>query len=270
MMNGDDELRQPSALNGADAASGEVSDTASEPAETTDDEQEITLTFSYDPQASLEELFGIGEETLFQAFDLALARVGVRESVEVSVLITTDEGIQTLNREYRGKDEPTDVLSFPLLDHPLVEAPDDQLWQPPDAEFAEIVDGDPTAPPHSFYADGATDAGGEDFADDFADDADGDQSLKGMIVIMGDADDAESFADEPETWPTHLGDIAISRETALRQARQAGHSAAYEVAFLFVHGVLHLVGFDDHTDAGYQAMVAHQEAALAQAGVTRT
>jgi probable rRNA maturation factor len=269
MMNGDDELRQPSALNGADAASGEVSDTASEPAETMDDEQEITLTFSYDPQASLEELFGIGEEALFQTFDLALARVGVTESVEVSVLITTDEGIQTLNREYRGKDEPTDVLSFPLLDHPLVEAPDDQLWQPPDAAFVEIADGDPTAP-HSFYADGAADAGEEDFADDFTDDGDGDQSLKGMIVIMGDADDEESFADEPESWPTHLGDIAISRETALRQARQAGHSAAYEVAFLFVHGVLHLVGFDDHTDAGYQAMVAHQEAALAQAGVTRT
>jgi probable rRNA maturation factor len=268
MMNGDDELRQPSALNGADAASGEVSDTASEPAETMDDEQEITLTFSYDPQASLEELFGIGEEALFQTFDLALARVGVTESVEVSVLITTDEGIQTLNREYRGKDEPTDVLSFPLLDHPLVDAPDDQLWQPPDAEFVEIEDGEPTAP-NSFAADDATDAGEDDFADDFADGEDGDQSLKGMIVIMGDDGD-DSFADEPETWPTHLGDIAISRETALRQARQAGHSAAYEVAFLFVHGVLHLVGFDDHTDAGYQAMVAHQEAALAQAGVTRT
>ena len=259
MMNGDDELRQPSARNDADAAS--------EPAETTGDEQEITLTFSYDPQASLEELFGIGEETLFHAFDLALARVGVTESVEVSVLITSDEGIQTLNREYRGKDEPTDVLSFPLLDHPLVDAPDDQLWQPPDAEFAEIENGEPTA--HSFSTDDAPDAGEEDFADDFADGAEGDQSLKGMIVIMGDGDDEDSFADEPESWPTHLGDIAISRETALRQARQAGHSAAYEVAFLFVHGVLHLVGFDDHTDAGYQAMVAHQEAALAQAGVTR-
>jgi probable rRNA maturation factor len=88
-----------------------------------------------------------------------------------------------------------------------------------------------------------------------------------MIVLLGDEDD--EFSEEPDTWPTHLGDIAISRETAVRQAQQAGHSPAYEVAFLFVHGVLHLVGFDDHTDAGYQAMVAHQEAALAQAGVTR-
>ncbi|HEY7848581.1 MAG TPA: rRNA maturation RNase YbeY, partial [Ktedonobacterales bacterium] len=228
-------------------------------ADTADDEQEVTLTFSYDPQATLDDLFGIGEETLFHAFDLALARVGVTESVEVSVLITTDEGIQTLNREYRGKDEPTDVLSFPLLDHPLVDAPDDQLWQPPDAERDEGEDGDSTAAPHSFFASVEPEAGEEEFADDFTDFADdaerGDQSLKGMIVIMGDdGDEEDNFADGSETWPTHLGDIAISRETALRQAQQAGHSAAYEVAFLFVHGVLHLVGFDDHTDAGYHAM----------------
>jgi probable rRNA maturation factor len=269
-MNGDDTLNQSHAANEVSAAS--AADVAGEPAFATDDDQEITLTFSYDPQATLEDLFGIGEETLFHAFDLALARVGVAESVEVSVLITTDEGIRTLNREYRGKDEPTDVLSFPLLDHPLVDAPADQLWEPPDAVAAEAADGDPTPGAHSFYMSDEADEGDEDFADDFADDGDGsEQNLKGMIVIMGDddGDEDDPFADEPEIWPTHLGDIAISRETALRQARQAGHSVAYEVAFLFVHGVLHLVGFDDHTDAGYQAMVAHQEAALAQAGVTR-
>ena len=90
-----------------------------------------------------------------------------------------------------------------------------------------------------------------------------------MIVIMGDDDAVDDFTDDSEAWPTHLGDIAIARETVLRQAQQAGHSPAYEVAFLFVHGVLHLVGYDDHTEAGYRAMVAHQEAALAEAGVTR-
>lgn len=235
---------------------------AADEMDTTDDEQEITLTFSYDPQATLDELFGISEDTLFQAFDLALAHVGVTESVEVSVLITTDEGIRALNRDYRGKDEPTDVLSFPLLDQPLVEAPADQLWQEPDTETEE---GD--EPAHSFYPGAEADDTDEDFTDE---EESGDQSLKGKIVLMGDegAGDDE-FTDEVEVWPTHLGDIAISRETTLRQAQQAGHSAAYEVAFLFVHGVLHLVGFDDHTDAGYQAMVAHQEAVLAQAGVTR-
>jgi probable rRNA maturation factor len=246
-MNGDDESNQQDA---ADL-------TASAPEDAMSDDQEITLTFSYDPQATLEELFGIGEETLFHAFDLTLARIGVTESVEVSVLITTDEGIRTLNREYRGKDEPTDVLSFPLLDHPLVDAPADQLWQATDDEAPDD----------------------DDLDGEFQDDEESDeQPLKGKIVLIGDdegedEDDDElgddEFADDSDTWPTHLGDIAISRETTLRQAQAAGHSAAYEVAFLFVHGVLHLVGFDDHTDAGYQAMVAHQEAVLAQAGVTR-
>lgn len=244
-MSGENGLHQDDAQ---DDAIHELSD---ESTFATDEDQEITLTFSYDPPATMDELFGIGEETLFHAFDLALARVGVMESVEVSVLITTDEGVRTLNREYRGKDEATDVLSFPLLDQPLVDAPADQLW--PASEHDE---------------EGADDEQGDEFTDDFTDEDD--ESLTGMSELIGDeASDEEGEDEEPAFWPTHLGDIAISRETALRQAQQAGHSVAYEVAFLFVHGVLHLVGFDDHTDAGYQAMVAHQEAALAEAGVTR-
>jgi len=239
------------------------------------DEQEITLTFSYEPHATLEELFGLPEETLFHAFDLALERVGVRESVEVSVLITTDEGIRALNREYRGKDESTDVLSFPLLDQPIVDAPADQLWPSTADDLDEDgLEADDTLDDDDLAnLDGATDAAvDEEFANAFGDtENDADQSLKGMVVILGDEGaENDAFDDDSIFWPTHLGDIAISRETAVRQAQQAGHSAAYEVAFLFVHGVLHLVGFDDHTDAGYQAMVAHQEAALAQAGVTRS
>ena len=35
---------------------------------------------------------------------------------EVSVTFTDDEGIQSLNSEFRGIDKPTDVLSFPMLD----------------------------------------------------------------------------------------------------------------------------------------------------------
>jgi len=66
-----------------------------------------------------------------------------------------------------------------------------------------------------------------------------------------------------------LGDIALARETVAWQAQQAGHSVAWECAYLFVHGVLHLVGYDDQTDAGYQKMVSLQEAILAQLGVSR-
>ncbi len=43
----------------------------------------------------------------------ALEELGL-EKVEVSVYITDDEEIRELNRNYRGKDKPTDVLSFPL------------------------------------------------------------------------------------------------------------------------------------------------------------
>lgn len=221
----------------------------------TTEDQEITLTFSYEPQSTMDELFDISEEQLFAAFDAALVRVGVLDSVEVSVLITTDEGIRTLNREYRGKDEATDVLSFPLLDEPLVDAPADQLWPAPEEDDAEATDEQ-------------VDLEDEDFSEEFAEDEGAEQQPQGVSALLGD-EDGEADDDEEEFWSTHLGDIAISRETALRQAQAAGHSVAYEVAFLFVHGVLHLVGFDDHTDAGYQAMVAHQEAALAEAGVTR-
>jgi len=55
----------------------------------------------------------------------------------------------------------------------------------------------------------------------------------------------------------------------VRQAARAGHRPAWELAYLLAHGVLHLVGYDDHTDAGYAAMVAHQEAVLTLAGIAR-
>ena len=41
--------------------------------------------------------------------------------VEVSVRFTGDDEVQTLNRDYRGKDKPTNVLSFPMLDADLLE-----------------------------------------------------------------------------------------------------------------------------------------------------
>jgi len=41
-----------------------------------------------------------------------------RHITEVSVLLTNDREIHRLNREWRGKDKPTDVLSFALLDDP--------------------------------------------------------------------------------------------------------------------------------------------------------
>jgi len=42
------------------------------------------------------------------------------QGAEVSILLTTDEGMRRLNRRFRGKNAPTDVLSFPAGDEPEV------------------------------------------------------------------------------------------------------------------------------------------------------
>ena len=63
---------------------------------------------------------------------------------------------------------------------------------------------------------------------------------------------------------TNLGDIAISWPTVQLQASEAGHSISYELLFLLCHGVLHLVGYDDQTEAGYNEMVRLQKTLLAE------
>lgn len=66
-----------------------------------------------------------------------------------------------------------------------------------------------------------------------------------------------------------LGDIIISVETAKAQSEEYGHSLEREIGFLFVHGFLHLIGYD-HGDAEAEAvMTAKQEAVLQAAGLGR-
>ena len=48
----------------------------------------------------------------------------------------------------------------------------------------------------------------------------------------------------------HLGDVAISAETARRNAIRLGHSTAAEIKLLILHGVLHLLGYDHEVDCG--------------------
>lgn len=55
------------------------------------------------------------------------------------------------------------------------------------------------------------------------------------------------------------GDLAISVETAARQAEDAGHTLHRELEVLLLHGVLHLAGFDHEADGG---QMARKEAAL--------
>jgi probable rRNA maturation factor len=53
--------------------------------------------------------------------------------------------------------------------------------------------------------------------------------------------------------PAHAGDLAISLETAARQADSYGHSLRDEVRILLLHGLLHLSGLDHETDNGEMA-----------------
>lgn len=52
-----------------------------------------------------------------------------------------------------------------------------------------------------------------------------------------------------------LGELLISPEHAEKQARRRGRPVVQEVAFLAAHGVLHLLGFEDETPAGYREML---------------
>jgi probable rRNA maturation factor len=49
------------------------------------------------------------------------------------------------------------------------------------------------------------------------------------------------------------GDLAISVETAARQAEELGHTLAVELQILILHGLLHLAGYDHERDSGQMA-----------------
>ncbi len=146
-----------------------------------------------------------------------LSKAGIKQPVLVALLITTDETIQSLNKQYRSQDKPTDVLSFPLLEKPIVSAPADQLWMPSDLLYGEEI------------------------------------QIKQAFVT-------------PPDKTMHLGDIVISWPTVIRQASEVGHNPAFELLFLLSHGVLHLIGYDDQTEAGYQSMIRLQQAVMEATG----
>jgi probable rRNA maturation factor len=106
------------------------------------------------------------------------ARRAVGLDGEVEVLLADDSTLRSLNKSFRGKNKPTDVLSFPT----------------------------PTEIAHA-----------------------------------------------------HAGDLAISLETAARQAAAYGHTLRDEVRILLLHGLLHLAGEDHEADDGEMAA---REAAL--------
>lgn len=169
--------------------------------------------------AAIQEMLNTLE--LDQVVENTLLAAGITQQVMLTLLITDEEGIRDLNKQYRQQDKPTDVLSFPLLEEPLVKAPTDELWtrnEEREGEKQESIEGNRPAfvtPP-------------------------------GVI--------------------TNLGDVVICWPTVLHQANAAGHAPSYELLYLLAHGVLHLVGYDDQNEAGYQKMVALQQSVLQAVG----
>lgn len=113
-----------------------------------------------------------------------MAGEAVAPGTSLAVLITDDEEVRQMNRQFLGIDEPTDVLSFP--------------------------------------------------------------------------DDAGDFIQGAAAEPL-LGDIAIALPTAQRQALEAGHPLAAELAHLLVHGILHLCGYDHVESAEEEARMRARE-----------
>jgi len=73
----------------------------------------------------------------------------------------------------------------------------------------------------------------------------------------------------PPGEPVHLGDLVLSWPRAVAQAAQYGHSVARESAYLAVHGVLHLLGYDHERPADARAMRAREETILGVLGLPR-
>lgn len=160
---------------------------------------------------------------LIHRLDQLLAIAGEQEQLaegEVSLTFVDDEQIHELNKQYRGIDRPTDVLSFALQ-----EMGDDELEIIYDMEEDEESDEEEDLP----------------------------------------EDDSEMAEDEVEP----LGDIIISIPTAIAQAEEYGHTVEREIGFLFIHGLLHLIGYDHSNEAEEQEMFSRQEQILNKAGLTR-
>ena len=86
--------------------------------------------------------------------------------------------------------------------------------------------------------------------------------MPGQLPGQADAD--------PGTGYVPLGDMAISLERVKAQAKEYGHSNRRELAYLAVHSVLHLLGYD-HMDEGQQKaqMRAREETIMAALGLER-
>ena len=75
-------------------------------------------------------------------------------------------------------------------------------------------------------------------------------------------EDWEEYLD-PETEMCPLGDMAISLERAIAQAKEFGHSTRREIGYLTIHSMLHLLGYDHLDEGPMKAQMRSREEAIA-------
>jgi probable rRNA maturation factor len=95
---------------------------------------EITIAIEYSGE-------GVPDRTWFEdKAERILNSVHTEEPVELSIVITGNDEIQQLNHMYKGKDEPTDVLSFAMIDEGNMNGPEGFIV-PPDGikHLGEII-----------------------------------------------------------------------------------------------------------------------------------
>lgn len=172
-------------------------------------------------------------EELAAAARAALFAEGLSgQIIGLSIEIAGDEEVQRLNREYRGVDRTTDVLSFANE-----EAPD---WEGrPDVMYS--------------FGDTAQDAEDDDYEEVEDDEEESDEAPR-FVMPPGMQTSGERY----------LGDIIISYPQAERQCAEFGNTPLREIQELVIHGVFHLLGYDHEADADREIMRQKEEAAAQQ------
>lgn len=74
---------------------------------------------------------------------------------------------------------------------------------------------------------------------------------------------------DPQTKKVNIGSIVICRAVAERQAEEYGHSVEREETYLFVHGLLHLIGYDHMCDEDKAVMRRAEEEIMNTIGISR-
>jgi len=95
--------------------------------------------------------------------------------------------------------------------------------------------------------------------------------LHAQYMQDASATDVMAFsADQEASEDGYLGDVIICRDVAQEEGKKRGHSTVAEMQFYVLHGLLHLLGYNDTTDEGKNKMLDIQRKALSLRGIIVT